>query len=782
MSVRITFASVGRAPPARIQCNADANYDGAAATYSDSSLVTSSCGVSSMIVSLGSSGSASCRQVRHYFYGSGGGQIATTGVRPEEVAPAPDTLNVLTVKDVGLDIPTNTKAHHTNKFAVTRPSNPNQQLVVRRGQPFTVTIAFTRPYDEKEDDLKLIFEAGPRPLESKKTRVEFILSHEDIPNEWGAKIVSTQGSTVTIEIFTPPTCFVAKWNFKIDVVKKDDTNVNVYRYIHKNPIYILFNPWCKDDLVYVPDEKLLDEYILNETGRLYRGSASSPSPRPWNFGQFESVVLDVVMYLLDVNRINYAIRGNPIPIVRKLSALVNSHDEGGILSGKWDGEYDDGTPPQAWTGSVAILEEYWKTKQPVKYGQCWVFAAVTTTICRALGIPARVVTNFSSAHDTDGSITIDYHLTADGEPDKTRNYDSVWNFHVWTEVWFARPDLPQGYGGWQVVDATPQEASDGIYCCGPASVKAVQQGEVNLPYDGPFVFAEVNADTFYWTPNELGVMEIMSINKHAIGKSISTKAPNSNAREDVTRAYKFEEDSPEERAAVTKANQVGSSASRDLYEAKANDIKFKIVQDSENTWVGGSFIVSLKMVNKSGENRSIKGKIVISSMYYTGVTADTLKSEPFLIQLKAGEEKVYNFEVTQDEYDGHLKDGCMLDVSAFAQVQETNQNFVMKKDYRLRKPHLTAKAPAKVNEDEEFKVDVSFTNPLKTTLTNCSITVDGVAYLRKFPQANVPAGGTFEASLPVEPEKAGQGEIIVIFNSKQLEDINVAYPIFVQEN
>ena len=38
--------------------------------------------------------------------------------------------------------------------------------------------------------------------------------------------------------------------------------------------------------------------------------------------------------------------------------------------------------------------------------------------------------------------------------------DSIWNFHVWNEVYMARPDLPAGYGGWQVIDATPQEASD----------------------------------------------------------------------------------------------------------------------------------------------------------------------------------------------------------------------------------------------------------------------------------------------------------------------------------
>ena len=35
------------------------------------------------------------------------------------------------------------------------------------------------------------------------------------------------------------------------------------------------------------------------------------------------------------------------------------------------------------------------------------------------------------------------------------------NFHVWNDCWMKRPDLPSGYDGWQVVDATPQETSSG---------------------------------------------------------------------------------------------------------------------------------------------------------------------------------------------------------------------------------------------------------------------------------------------------------------------------------
>jgi len=44
---------------------------------------------------------------------------------------------------------------------------------------------------------------------------------------------------------------------------------------------------------------------------------------------------------------------------------VNSLDDNGILTGRWDGEYSDGISPTKWNGSVAILQKYMETKQPV---------------------------------------------------------------------------------------------------------------------------------------------------------------------------------------------------------------------------------------------------------------------------------------------------------------------------------------------------------------------------------------------------------------------------------
>lgn len=65
---------------------------------------------------------------------------------------------------------------------------------------------------------------------------------------------------------------------------------------------------------------------------------------------------------------------------------VNSLDDNGVLIGNWSGDYSRGTNPSAWVGSVEILLSYLRTGYSVPYGQCWVFAGVTTTGSRGTGI------------------------------------------------------------------------------------------------------------------------------------------------------------------------------------------------------------------------------------------------------------------------------------------------------------------------------------------------------------------------------------------------------------
>ena len=74
----------------------------------------------------------------------------------------------------------------------------------------------------------------------------------------------------------------------------------------------------------------------------------------------------------------------------------------------------------------------------------------------------------------------------------------------------------------------------GVFRCGPASVKAIKNGEVYLPYDTSFIFAEVNGDRVYWEmDDDDGSMKAFRVDAHSIGKSISTKKPGAYLRRDT---------------------------------------------------------------------------------------------------------------------------------------------------------------------------------------------------------------------------------------------------------
>ncbi|XP_052818227.1 hemocyte protein-glutamine gamma-glutamyltransferase-like [Mya arenaria] len=693
---------------------------------------------------------------------------------------------VLQVHEVDLDIRQNTHEHHTNEFDITdsRVYDSREVLVIRRGQTFLAHVTFNRAFDPNKDDLKLVFEYGKCPLASKGTRIELIMSDKDVSNEWGAWIESSEDALTSLQILTPPKLAIGKWKLKIDVIKREESNKTTYRYVHKDPIYILFNPWCEDDSVYMRDEggKLLREYILNETGKIYVGNKKKISPRMWVFGQFTGDVLDCALSLLDQAKIRDQARSNPVVIARKLSALVNSSNGNGVLMGNWDGDYTGGTSPLEWTGSCAILEQYFRTKEPVRYGQCWVFSGVLTSVCRALGIPARSVTNFSSAHDTDGSISIDTHFNTDGEPLEKYNKDSVWNFHVWNDVWMARPDLPVGYGGWQAVDATPQEASDGVYCMGPTSLRAIREGKVSLQYDGPFLFSEVNADEVYWMVEEDGSMDKRMF-QNSVEKAKITdrdarhkKLCSDVEREDVTDQYKFQEGSEEERAAVREANL--HSTVEGIYETADEDVEFQLCYDID-TFVGEEIKVTLTAQNNSATKRTVMGTLVLGTAYYTGVFHKELLKQKVDVVLEPNKEKELEFKVDAGIYLDNLVDHCIITISCFCFVKETRQHYIDRDELRLRKPTLTIKAPVSADNGQSFKVDVSFENKLPVPLTRCELRVEGPGLQKPviYRQRDVNAKGTFIATFQMTPVKSGKRDVVVYFNSRQISGVTACHSI-----
>lgn len=466
----------------------------------------------------------------------------------------------------------------------------------------------------------------------------------------------------------------------------------------------------------------------------------------------------------------------------------NNDDDSGVLEGRWTKTYPANcTKPLAWTGSVAILEEFMRKRNnketAVRFGQCWVFSGLLTTLCRSLGIPTRSVTNFSSAHDTDASMTIDFHWNENKEPDEDRN-DSVWNFHVWNESWMKRSDLPEGYGGWQAFDSTPQETSGGVYQCGPAPLKAIREGHAYLPYDVPFIFAEVNGDRIHWKVKEDGSMEVVSVQRNVIGKYISTKSVGSNMRNDVTNLYKHKEGSEAERKAVRRAFQFSSRKEHKVYKLLPPDVTFTITPP-EIPDVGEDVDVSIVMKNTSDEDRTVKAKLTAVVSFYTGVPSGRVGAFPVEAVIPANADKATIVTIKNEDFSAILTPDATMKLYFLADIEETNRTYAAEDSFTLVKPELTVTAPESIDYGEKFEVVVEFTNTLRYKLTGGIINLEAGKLSKPLSHTiseDIEPDEKVSHTFSLKPRRAGRGQVSVCFTSDELTgvtgsaDVIIKYP------
>ncbi|XP_014666133.1 PREDICTED: coagulation factor XIII A chain-like [Priapulus caudatus] len=689
----------------------------------------------------------------------------------KQIAEESKEATQLGVVSVNTHLEENRSAHWCEEYET-------EKLVVRRGQAFELTITFARNYDPEADTIILQFVTGKRPQESKGTvrRLEVHKEQYHI-DRWCAQLLNIGDKTANVRVMTRADAIVGQYSLYVETVAQDADGVLHHRYKHDDDIYLLFNPWAPEDDVYIEDEAEREEYVLNETGSIWVGNWRRYGPLNWNYAQFEDVSLETALYLLDKAELGSSARSNPCQVIRVLSAMVNCNDEdGGVLEGRWTKTYpSSSTPPTAWTGSGEILGNFADNDyKAVKYGQCWVFAGLCTTLARALGIPTRPVTCFESAHDTDASMTVDFHYDEDDQPVDYLN-DSVWNFHVWNESWFRRPDLPSGYGGWQAYDATPQEVSEGVMRCGPAPVNAVKKGDVYLPHDTSFLFAEVNGDKVYWVVHKDGTMTADGMSKHCIGQNISTKAVGSDERLDLTHNYKHTEGTEEERLSVFHANKFSSRRDQNIYDKKMeDDVKFKVVSGDDAVGVGEDVAVTLQMTNTSDGARTVAVAMCAKMAFYTGITVQDVKSEKFAVSLEPKAEEKVTMLIGKDDYlDNLVADGA-LKTFIKASVADTKQLFVEFDITDFVKPSLGVEVladPVVMNED--FEVKVTFTNPLPIALKNGHFHAEGSAIHASMQRhrGQIAANKEVTAKIWVKALRYGRRKLLVNFYSEQLSGI-----------
>ncbi|KAM6135445.1 coagulation factor XIII A chain isoform 1-T2 [Pterocles gutturalis] len=664
----------------------------------------------------------------------------------------------------------NKQKHHTDKYY-------SPKLIVRRGQPFQIQIDFNRPYNPETDQFWLEYLIGRYPQQNKGTYIPILLSDVLKPGEWGAKITHKENNSIRLSIMSSATCIVGKFRLYVAVW----TPFGILRTPRNSgtDTYILFNPWCQQDAVYLDDEKEREEYILNDVGIVFHGNINDIKLRSWSYGQFEENILDACLFLMDKAELELSGRGNPIKICRVASAVINSRDDNGVIAGSWDNTYTYGVAPSAWTGSVDILLEYYSSKQPVRYGQCWVFAGVFNTFLRCLGIPARLVTNYSSAHDNNANLRMDFFLDDEGKVDTKITKDSVWNYHCWNEAWMTRPDLPVGFGGWQVVDGTPQETSDGMYRCGPASVQAIKHGHVCFQFDAPFVYAEVNSDIVYSRREKNGTQVIEKIDTTHIGQLIVTKQVGGDGMMEITEEYKFQEGSREERLALETAVMYGvkkQTAQDTMYQPQTDvDMDFHV----QKAVLGSDFKVTITFRNKSHNYYTATTYLSGNIVFYTGVTKNEFKKHSFSAKLEPSSSSTFEVVVKSSEYLSDLLDQASFHFFVTARINETGKILAKQKATVLEIPALQIKTQGETVAGKEMSVTVEFTNPLKQTLENVTLRLEGPGVLRTMKKEfrQIPMNSTLIWEVKCIPKLPGLRKLIASLNCDALRhvygDLNV---------
>uniref|UniRef100_A0AAY5L9W7 Coagulation factor XIII, A1 polypeptide a, tandem duplicate 1 n=1 Tax=Esox lucius TaxID=8010 RepID=A0AAY5L9W7_ESOLU len=518
----------------------------------------------------------------------------------------------------------NLRDHNTNLYAGMKDT-----LIIRRGQEFKITLHFNQPITPN-DKFQMEFYIGTNCCVTNGTKnIVSFDSTSSRSGKWTGQIIQKEGDICVVGITPSPSTIVGKHKMNLAIIGNRGVNRSPSIYL-----YILFNAWVPEDEVFMTDEADRQEYVMNEKGCMYQDD--SGSGKLWLFGQFEQGVLDACIRILDDSQMPIKSRGNVFHVSRNGSSMINFQRNRGVLVGNWSKDFSNGKAPTLWIGSVQILLEY-VSKGPVKYAQCWVFAGVFNTFLRCLGIPARVITNFNSAHDSNGNIVTDLIFTLNG----TR----LENYHCWNEAYMSRPDLPAAHnlGGWQVVDATPQETSDGYYRCGPCSVKAVKEGLLSHQYDSIFVFAEVNSKVnMHKIDPKTGKSEIFKVDTEYVGRKIITKSIGENNYDpvDITETYKYPKGSKEKQEIMQRLEQTYGTVSEMQDDGEEPNVEMTLERSVHPVRLGDAFQVTVVFQNRSQETRTIQAYMVGSVVYYTNIHTAKVNELDIEITLKPMESEM----------------------------------------------------------------------------------------------------------------------------------------------
>ncbi|KAK0396442.1 hypothetical protein QR680_001716 [Steinernema hermaphroditum] len=712
--------------------------------------------------------------------------------------------SIVDVVDVDLLAEVNARKHSTEKY----DWQTKTKIVARRGFPVEICLETTETFVPSKHALyiELILDNDNygRPEYHRKLRLETSDLFTDSRRNWSAKLNRCEGKHLFVTVTVPLSAAIGCWNVIVStgtwsehqqIFSERPSTFSKLRRDDNCAIYVIFNVLKNEGTVFLDSSENRDLYVNREIDYYYGGAPKGETgymffSHPWIHSQFEEETMIAVMKLLknlsDGNYLGIRQRGSIVQVSRKLSYAFPTY----LLFGRWDNNYEGGKAPTDWNGTSEIVSTWLKTRQHVRYAQCFVFASVFVTMMRCIGVASRSVTCIRSAHDTDQSLTVDIEYR---NGDVSRN-ESIWNYHVWTEIWCRRNDLPIGFDGWQVVDPTPQERSQGLPQCGPMSVKALREAQVKLPYDGWFVYGEMNADVVHWTFDADNNAQVAKHLKEDVGRALLTaNVPTIEDPMIITNSYKDREGSHEERSlhmrAIRELRVLEREARyRRLYanEKQLTHIEDVLisVSDIEQIEYGSNIVLKINLENRALTDRTVDLSARLNAEDHTGRVVGRIKDYKMTQHLVPQETKELSYTVASSEYAKHVTANQILSFSVSATVVDTKQ-FVHDTD----KFYITGTAisfeqvPKQVPVNDVFPMALYFRNPLQTQLEGIELFLHSGAHskpmkVQRFPKV-LKANGKVRIRCKVRAVAQGERFLLATVKCDQLSIMTISRSILI---
>ncbi|MEQ2164643.1 hypothetical protein GOODEAATRI_008801, partial [Goodea atripinnis] len=330
---------------------------------------------------------------------------------------------------------------------------------------------------------------------------------------------------------------------------------------------------------------------------------------------------------------------------------VNCNDDLGILLGRWTNEYHDGVKPTDWTGSADILRQWLLSKfKPVRYGQ---------------------------------------------------------NFHVWVECWMKRSDLSPEFDGWQVVDPTPQEKSEGrvgIFRCGPCPVAAIRQHCFRVPYDTPFLFASVDGDVRRLIMHN-GLVVGEKVDSETVGQLICTKSIGLNTLNNLTNTYKG------------------------LKRQLSPSLEVSLTTEGLPI-LGKSIRLCVKVTNRSNQARTLRENVSAQLKEYNSNPEKSFWKAQKEVHIQANKDLTLHHNIPYSDYESILAVDSVVNAAVVMQDSMTNESILSAQEFCMSCLPITLEIEGgSVQIKKEKTAHVTFTNQLDRPLSGAVLSVEGSGLL-----------------------------------------------------